>query len=98
MKKKKTGIIKRNRYAFIFIVIFLAYVGVTLIRQEVQYKTLKAEEETYLKEIESLNLEIAKLEKELESNKDLKAIEKIAREKLKMVKPNEIVYIIQENE
>jgi cell division protein FtsL len=98
MKKKKTGIIKRNRYVFIFVVIFSIYVAVTLVRQEVQYRSLKAEEETYLKEIDSLNIEIAKLEKELESNKDLKSIEKIAREKLKMVKPNEIIYIIQENE
>jgi len=98
MKKKKTGIIKRNRYVFIFVVIFSIYVAFTLVSQEVQYKSLKAEEEMYLKEIDSLNIEIAKLEKELESNKDLKSIEKIAREKLKMVKPNEIIYIIQENE
>ncbi len=79
-------------------IVFAVYVSYVLIIQELQYRTLLVEESDYLSEIDSLNEEIERLESRLESNQDPQAIEKIAREKLKMVKPNEIIYIIQENE
>ena len=97
MKKKKLGIIRRNKFVVFFAIIFSIYVLAVLIRQEIYYKSLKSEELAYLKEIQVLKIEIEKLEKDLESNQDLESIEKIAREKLKMVKPNEIIYIIQED-
>ncbi len=78
-------------------IVFAVYVSTALINQELQYRKLLAEEAAYLTEIENLNEEIERLESRLENNQDPQAIEKIAREKLKMVKPNEIIYIIQEN-
>lgn len=79
-------------------IVFAIYVSTALISQELQYRKLLTEEAEFLMEIESLNEEIERLESRLENNQDPQAIEKIAREKLKMVKPNEIIYIIQENE
>ncbi len=79
-------------------IVFAIYVSTALISQELQYRKLLVEESEYLNEIETLNEEIERLETRLESNQDPQAIEKIAREKLKMVKPNEIIYIIQEGE
>lgn len=79
-------------------IVFAIYVSTALISQELQYRKLLVEESDYLSEIEILNEEIERLETRLESNQDPQAIEKIAREKLKMVKPNEIIYIIQEGE
>jgi len=46
-------------------------------------------------EIEGLKKDIKKLNVELEYAKTPEAIEEIAREKLKMVKANEIIYIIK---
>jgi len=97
MKKKKTNFLKRNRYMVLLSIVFAVYVSTALINQELQYRKLLAEEAAYLTEIENLNEEIERLESRLENNQDPQAIEKIAREKLKMVKPNEIIYIIQEN-
>ncbi len=79
-------------------IVFAIYVSTALISQELQYRKLLVEESDYLTEIESLGEEIERLETRLESSQDPHAIEKIAREKLKMVKPNEIIYIIQEGE
>lgn len=77
-------------------IVFAIYVSTALISQELQYRKLLQEEADYYMEIEALNEEIERLESRLESSQDPRAIEKIAREKLKMVKPNEIIYIIQE--
>lgn len=57
---------------------------------------LKVEEELNNETISELQLEIEDLEDKLKSSESIENIEKIAREKLQMVKPNEIVYIIQE--
>ncbi len=78
-------------------IVFAIYVSTALISQELQYRKLRIEEADYRAEIELLSEEIERLEERLESSQDPQAIEKIAREKLKMVKPNEIIYIIQED-
>lgn len=94
--RKKRSFLKRNRYMVLLSIVFAIYVSTALISQELQYRKLLAEEADYHTQIESLNEEIERLESKLESSQDPHAIEKIAREKLKMVKPNEIIYIIQE--
>jgi len=77
-------------------IVFAIYVSTALISQELHYRKLLQEQADYYTKIETLNEEIERLESKLESSQDPRAIEKIAREKLKMVKPNEIIYIIQE--
>lgn len=94
--RKKRSFLKRNRYMVVLSIVFAIYVSTALISQELQYRKLLQEEADYYMEIETLNEEIERLESRLESSQDPRAIEKIAREKLKMVKPNEIIYIIQE--
>lgn len=96
--KKKKSFLKRNRYMVLLSIVFAVYISTALINQELQYRKLRAEESDYLQQIELLNEEVERLEVRLESNQDPQAIEKIAREKLKMVKPNEIIYIIQEED
>lgn len=98
MKKSKKGFLKRNKIIIVFFVIFFIYVGYTIVSNESKYKELKADEEKYNKEIAVLKEEIESLKIEIEKSQSHEMIEKIAREKLKMVKPNEIIYIIQENE
>ncbi len=83
---------------FIFCIVFLVYVSIALVTQEIEYRQLLQEEMQYSAEIEQLHEEIERLEARLENSKDPRAIEQIAREKLKMVKPNEIIYIIQKDD
>jgi cell division protein FtsB len=67
-----------------------------MIHQEIKLKELKVEEIRLNQEIERLTDEKTRLEQDLKSFQSLENIEKIARAKLKMVMPNEIIYVIQE--
>lgn len=96
MKKKKGLVVKRNKYLIFILVVFLAYVGYSTVRAEIKIQELRAREATLTEELNKLNEEKESLTKQLEDSKSLESIEKIAREKLKMVKPSEVIYIIQE--
>ncbi len=89
--------LKRNRVVVLFAVAFLIYVGFTFVRQEVKLRQLRAEEAACQAKIVLLKEDVDELENELENASSPETIERIAREKLKMVKPNEIIYIIQED-
>jgi len=89
--------LKRNRVIVLFAIAFLIYVGVTLVRQEIKFRELLAEEALCQAKIVLLKEDVDELQEELENASSPETIEKIAREKLKMVKPNEIIYIIQED-
>lgn len=94
---KKRSIIKRNRFLAVLILLFLLYIGSTLVRQELRMYELKAEEKEAEGQLASLNGEIAVLKEDLEASKTLEFAEKVAREKLKMVKPDEIVYVLKDS-
>lgn len=96
MKKKKGLVVKRNKYLIFILVVFLAYVIYSIAQAEIKIQELKAREATLTEELNKLTEETKSLTKQLEDSKSLESIEKIAREKLKMVKPNEVIYIIQE--
>ncbi len=98
MRKSKKGFLKRNKIIIVFFFVFFLYVSYTIISNEAKYKELKVEEENYNKEIARLKEEIETLKIEIEKSQSHEIIEKIAREKLKMVKPNEIIYIIQDDD
>ena len=97
MKKKKGLVVKRNKYLIFILVVFLAYVIYSIAQAEIKIQELKAREATLTEELNKLTEETKSLTKQLEDSKSLESIEKIAREKLKMVKPNEVIYIIQED-
>ncbi len=89
--------LKRNRVVVLFAVAFLVYVGITFFRQEAKLQQLRAEEAACQQKIVVLKEDVEALEEELENASSAETIERIAREKLKMVKPNEIIYIIQDD-
>jgi len=95
--KGTSRFLKRNRVVVLFAVAFLIYVGITFVRQEIKLRQLHAEEAACQSEIVLLKEDVDELEEELENASSPETIERIAREKLKMVKPNEIIYIIQED-
>ena len=93
---KKKNPLLRHKFLVLFIIAFSIYFVVTVINQEIMLTELKVEEVRLNQEIERLSEEKEKLELDLKASQSLDNIEKIARSKLKMVMPNEIIYIIQE--
>ncbi|HAS73956.1 MAG TPA: hypothetical protein DCS67_07410 [Clostridiales bacterium UBA8960] len=95
MKKRKAKFIKRNWLIIIIILIVGGYYTFNMIKTEQKLAEYHAIQEALKAEIESLEREINRLVDEYAYSQTPDAIEKIAREKLKMVKPNEIIYLIK---
>lgn len=95
---KKRHFIKRNRFFMAMVLLFSLYIGTTLVRQEFKIHELRQEEKEVAAQLEALHGEIGILKEDLKTSQSLEFSEKIAREKLKMVMPDEIVYILKEPE
>lgn len=80
----------------IFVVVVVLFVVVTMSIKNVL--DLTVEQHELKKENEDLTEQKAALEKEFENINDKNYIEEQARRQLNMVKPGEIVYIIEEEE
>jgi cell division protein FtsL len=92
------NIIRRNKYFILFFIILIVYFSYNYIQQEIKLNNLS--QEIYNQKLKSnrLDNEIKKLQDELQNIKSKKNIENLARKKLKMIKSDEILYIIQEKE
>lgn len=95
-KRRKGSFLKRNRIAILFLSCLLVYLSITIVNQETKLRDLKNEGEQLQKTVDELKEEVSKMEKKVEESASLEFVEKVAREKLKMVKQNEIIYIIQD--
>ncbi len=93
---KKRNFIRRNKLMMALFVLFSIYIGTTLVRQELKMHELQAEEKQVKTQMEALSGEIDIMKEDLKASQSLEFTEKMAREKLKMVKPDEIVYILKE--
>lgn len=80
----------------IMILVVIGYVSWILIDQRLRLQELIKEKEELDKKVEQLKELEEQLVKEKEMANDPMYIERVARERLKMVKPNEIIYIDQE--
>ncbi len=94
-RKKHKKFFKRNRIAIIISLLLVSYLSVVFANQQIKLHELKEEENMTLLRIQELQEQKEELDKRLGQSDDLDFVEKVAREKLKMVKPNEIIYIIQ---
>lgn len=94
--KKRHSTLSRNKYLILFLVVFIGYVGYAVFNTEIRIHELKAKEASLQDELQKLSVEKEQLLKDLEESRSLESIERIAREKLKMVKPNEVIYVIKE--
>lgn len=86
--------IKRNSLLIIILIIFVVYFVYTMYITDLKLEEYQATQTELNTEISGLESEIKKQKDELAYSQTTEAIEKIAREKLKMVKPNEIIYMI----
>lgn len=87
MKKAKTYKLKR-----VLIVGLCLYATVSLIKQEFALRDLKQEKLEKQAELERIETETAEIKKKVDNREDIAYIEKIARDELDMVRPNEIIY------
>lgn len=92
------NIIRRNKYFILFFIILLTYFSYNYIQQEIKLNNLSQEIYNQKLKANKLDKEIKKLQDELQNVKSKKNIENLARKKLKMIKSDEILYIIQEKE
>ncbi|WFD10503.1 cell division protein FtsL [Tepidibacter hydrothermalis] len=96
MKTRKTKKKKFNIYMLIFKVFVLFTVcssAYSVINQGMVIREYKKEIKSLKEQIKQEDENIKKVKAEIENYKTDEYIEKIAREKLKMVKPGEIIYI-----
>ena len=87
---------RKNKYILIALFALIVYISFILINQELKYRELKAEREMYTVEIEELKQTIDELTEMIDEISTPEYIEKMARERLQMVKPDELIYIMDE--
>ncbi|MDO5689248.1 MAG: septum formation initiator family protein [Tissierellia bacterium] len=96
-QKQRNATQRANRrfFTFILTVVLLIsiYFLITFFEQSSMMTDINQEISNKQAQIESLNTQIQSLEGELERVNDVDYIEEIARKKLKMVMPRDIIYI-----
>ncbi len=93
VQQRKKRIRKGNKPFYMLLLVIGLYVGWIFVDQQLRLHKLAEQEGTYKKRVEQLKQEVARREEEIKSANTPEFIEKVAREQLKMVKPNEIIYI-----
>ncbi len=80
----------------IFAILFFAFLSFQYIKIEHKFLELEDRKDDLNEQITLLIKEKDELQERLRNSQNLETIEKIAREKLKMVKPNEYIYVIRD--
>lgn len=91
-KKRAKKRSRRWNLKKIFLLVFCAYSLFTLIGQQITVSKLNREKKEKEIEINILKKDIGELKSRIQNKTDITYIEKIARDELDMVRPNEIMY------
>lgn len=94
--KGRKKLIKGNRLFYMIILFGMLYVVWVFGNQQIRLRTLQQQEKEKQQQVAALKQEILRLEEEIQQSNTPQFVERIAREQLKMVKPNEIIYIDME--
>lgn len=87
---------KRNFFTIILIALVLVFYFYQSNINSAKIAEMKEREKILQEQVNAMELEIQKLQDYYEFSQTPEFIERLAREKLKMVKPNEIIYFIEE--
>ncbi|KDR94685.1 cell division protein DivIC [Peptoclostridium litorale DSM 5388] len=95
---KSSGVSKKrfNVEKLIFnsiIVLIMLYIATALVKQEITIRKYKSQIKDIHAKIEAEKKDIDDIKKDIEQAENIDNIEKIARERLKMIKPGEIMYV-----
>lgn len=92
--KKRRSFFRRNSIAIgILVIVAIFSVTQTLSKQE-KYNQLRDQGEKYIAEIEELERQLKQHQEKLDRVDTLEFVEEYAREKLKMVSPDEVYFQI----
>lgn len=97
-RRKKSRRIKKGgilRITILALVIIFSYSSIYQYKIE---KKLMGKKLAIQAEIEQISMEIEELEKDIEESQTLRFIEKTARDDYKMIKPREIIYIVEDKD
>lgn len=95
MKRNLWVILRRNRFLLIMGVCILTVTGFVLVDQEMKLQELNYEAGQLLKVVEEKSQVVEELNKQVESLDTDAAKEALARQKLNMIKRDEILYIVE---
>jgi cell division protein DivIC len=80
----------------VFGVLYFSFLGFQYLKIEQKFIELEERQELLYNQVATLTEQKEDLQEQLKTSQNLETIERIAREKLKMVKPNEYIYVIQD--
>jgi len=93
MKKRRSFLRRHSISVGILVIVAIFSVASTLSKQDL-YNGLQQQGDTYLTQIDELERTLKQYEEDLERVETLEFVEEYAREKLKMVSPDEIYFQI----
>lgn len=93
MRKKQKKQARRPRWASFLFMGVVAYLAIALFQQEQTLRALDLQEAEQGRILDQLEAEIADIQNDLDQAETNAFIEKLARQKLGLVKPGEITYI-----
>ncbi|MCK8059527.1 MULTISPECIES: septum formation initiator family protein [unclassified Fusibacter] len=96
MAKKKLRIIRRNRFVFLGVLIIAVLCLLVWTNQEIKLKEMAYDQKHYEEVKATLSAEVEELRVQVDALGSDEAIEEYARERLQMIKKDEIQYIIKE--
>lgn len=88
--------IRKRRFIFVIVLLLFLLGLYTYVFQQMEMKKLKEDRAALQLEVQRLELLKANLEEELRRSGSLAYIEDIARGQLKMVMPDEMLYVIHD--
>jgi len=94
--KGRKKLLKGNRLFYMIILSALLYVVWVFGNQQIRLRAFQQQEKEKQQQVAALKQEVLRLEEEIKQSNTPEFVEKVAREQLKMVKPNEIIYIDME--
>ncbi len=89
---------KRKIILTIFIIVLIVFVALTKVNQQLEMEKLSEDKARLEADIDRLELLKKNLEEELKNVDSKEFVEEYARKKFRMVKENEMIFIINENE
>lgn len=84
---------KKKRKKRLFYFIIMAFFGIVLVRQQMVIIRLNTEYKSHQQTLNKLKLENQQLSEEVKISKRADYIERLARQKLRLIKPGEILFI-----
>lgn len=96
MKKTNFKHIRRNRALIFFLLVIMVSSGMVLVKQELKLQEMSFDQREINQDVKEMQAQVNALESEVEVLDTDASKEALARQKLNMIKKDEILYIVKE--